>query len=166
MTLEKATELGVWLHTEFQCKMEEATELMNQPAKDETKPFDEKYKARDILQNLRQNEYLSDKYAKLFDQVSAENVSENDSVSQTQSSDVMRCALGIVMHKLGINFYDSEEATESLAHLKKSFDLMDSLPDQLKLRHMNLIQDLFNHLGIILSDRDKSDEAFGYLQRA
>lgn len=81
ITLEKATELGVWLHTEFQCKMEEATELMNLEAKDETKPFDEKYKARDILQNLRKNEYLSDKYAKLFDQVSAENVSENDSVS-------------------------------------------------------------------------------------
>ena len=54
---------------------------MNLEMKDETKPFDEKYKARDILQNLRQNEYLSDKYAKLFDQVSAENVSENDSVS-------------------------------------------------------------------------------------
>tara|TARA_B110000305_G_C18755866_1_gene323066 strand:- start:187 stop:288 length:102 start_codon:yes stop_codon:yes gene_type:complete len=33
--------------------MEEATELMNLEAKDETKPFDEKYKARDILQNLR-----------------------------------------------------------------------------------------------------------------
>lgn len=70
------------------------------------------------------------------------------------------------MHKLGINFYDSEEASESLAHLKKSFELMDSLPDQLKLRHMNLVQDLFNHIGIILSDRDKCDEAFGYLQRA
>ena len=51
----------------------------------------------------------------------------------------MRCALGLVMHKLGINFYDSEENTEALAHLKKSFELMDSLPDQLKLRHMNLV---------------------------
>ena len=67
------------------------------------------------------------------------------------------------MHKLGINFYDSEEATESLAHLKKSFELMDSLPDQLKLRHLKLVQDLFNHIGIILADRDKCDESFGYL---
>ncbi len=43
LTLQKATELSVWLHTEFQCKMEEASELMSLEAKDETKPFDEKY---------------------------------------------------------------------------------------------------------------------------
>jgi len=45
--------------------MEEASELMAKEAADQTKPFDEKYKAREILQNLRQNEYLSDKYSKL-----------------------------------------------------------------------------------------------------
>lgn len=44
-----ATELSVWLHTEFQCKMEEADTLMNEEAKDETQPFAEKYKAREIL---------------------------------------------------------------------------------------------------------------------
>jgi len=49
LTLQKATELSVWLHTEFQCKMEEADTLMCTPAKDETKPFDEKYKARELL---------------------------------------------------------------------------------------------------------------------
>ena len=59
-----------------------------------------------------------------------ENLSENDSLkSQSQGSDVMRCALGIVMYKLGVNFYDSEEAKEALIYLKKSFELMDSIPD-------------------------------------
>ena len=53
LTLEKATELSVWLHTEFQCKMEEASELMAKEAAVIEKPFDEKYKAREILQNLR-----------------------------------------------------------------------------------------------------------------
>ena len=38
---------------------------MGKEAADITKPFDEKYKAREILQNLRKNEYLSDKYSKL-----------------------------------------------------------------------------------------------------
>ena len=51
----------------------------------------------------------------------------------------MRCALGLIMHKLGLNFYDSEEATEGLVYLKKSLELMDSLPDSLKLRHLNTI---------------------------
>ncbi len=36
LTLEIATELSVWLHTEFQCKMEEASELMDKKAADET----------------------------------------------------------------------------------------------------------------------------------
>ena len=49
LTLENATELSVWLHTEFQCKMEEASELMGKEAADVAKPFDEKYKAREIL---------------------------------------------------------------------------------------------------------------------
>lgn len=78
----------------------------------------------------------------------------------------MRCALGLVMHKLGINFYECEEAGDGLACLKKSMDLIDSLPDQLKLRHMNTVQDLFNHIAIIESDRDKNDEALGYLLKA
>lgn len=36
LNLQTATELSVWLHTEFQCKMEEAETLMNEEAKDET----------------------------------------------------------------------------------------------------------------------------------
>ena len=93
--------------------------------------------------------------------------SENADDSQDQpGSDVMRCALGLVMHKLGLNFYETEEITESLAYLKKSFELMDSIPDSLKLRHLNAVQDLCNHIGIILSDREATDEALGYLERA
>jgi hypothetical protein len=70
----------------------------------------------------------------------------------------MRCALGLVMHKLGINYYDSEEGKEGLACMKKSLELMDSLPDAFKLRHLNTIQDLFNHIAIIVSDRGGTDE--------
>lgn len=51
----------------------------------------------------------------------------------------MRCALGLVMHKLGINFYEAEEPKDGLVYLKKSFELMDSLPNALKLRHLNTI---------------------------
>ena len=93
--------------------------------------------------------------------------SENADETQEQpGSDVMRCALGLVMHKLGLNFYETEEITESLVYLKKSFELMDSIPDNLKLRHLNAVQDLYNHIGIILSERESSDEALGYLERA
>ena len=36
LTLQKATELSVWLYTEFQCKMEEADALFAKVAADET----------------------------------------------------------------------------------------------------------------------------------
>lgn len=43
---------------------------------------------------------------------------------------------------------------------------MDSLPDTLKLRHLNTIQDLYNHIAIILSDKEKSEEALSYLEKS
>ena len=145
--------------------MEEADALMELEAADETKPFDEKYKARDILQNLKTNEYLSDKYTKLRD--SAENVSENNSIaSVSQGSDIMRCALGLIMHKLGVNFYDAEEPSEAVEYLKKALELMDSLPDTLKLRHLCIVQDLYNYIAIIFADREKSKEALEYLEKS
>ena len=77
----------------------------------------------------------------------------------SEGSDVMRCALGLVMYKLGLNLYEAEESKDGLVYLKKSFQLMDSLPNGLKLRHLNTIQDLYNHIAIILSDRGgTSDE--------
>lgn len=57
------------------------------------------------------------------------------------------------MHKLGNNFYDCEESKDALAYLQKSFDLMESLPDALKLRHINTIQDLYNNIAVITSER-------------
>ena len=46
---------------------------------------------------------------------------EESKDSENLGSDVMRCALGLIMYKLGVNFYDCEEASDSLVHLKKSF---------------------------------------------
>lgn len=72
-----------------------------------------------MLKQLKMSEYLSDKYTKLPKKSEdAENLSEGDSVvSQSEGSDVMRCALGLIMHKLGLNFYECEEISEALTYL-------------------------------------------------
>lgn len=143
--------------------------MMAKEAADEKKPYAEKYQARELLMNLKMSDYLSEKYTKLPKKSAedAENLSENDSqVSQSEGSDVMRCALGLIMHKLGINYYDTEEASDALAYLEKSFELMDSIPDNFKLRHLNVIQDLYNHIAIVLSERERAEEALKMLQRA
>lgn len=134
--------------------MEEADQLLEKQAADEAKPFEEKYKARDLLKNLREHAFLADKFTKMpeLNKSESENVGEDDSAkSSTEGSAVMRCALALVMYKLGVNFYETEELSEGLAHLKKSLELMDSLPDQFKLRHMNTTQDLYNHIGLVYS---------------
>lgn len=43
---------------------------------------------------------------------------------------------------------------------------MDSIPDNFKLRHLNVIQDLYNHIAIVKSERDRAEEALSMLQRA
>lgn len=83
--------------------------------------------------------------------------------------------MGLVMYKLGVNYYETEEAKDGLACFKKSFELMDTLPNGLKLRHLNTIQDLYNHIAIITSDRGganddeddlKNREALDFLNKA
>ena len=77
---------------------------------------------------------------------------EGNSVSsgpEDKGSDLMRAALALILYKLGVNFYECEEASEGLAYMKKSLDLFDSLPDALKFRHLNTVQDLYNHIAII-----------------
>lgn len=147
---------------------------MAEEAKDESQPFAEKYKAREILQNLRQSPYLADKFTRIVEHTQEEVLSDSQ-VSENQGSDVMRCALGLLMYKLGSNYYETEEGKEALACFKKSFELMDTLPNGLKLRHLNTIQDLYNHIAIITSDRGgandqedelKNREALEYLNKA
>ena len=49
---------------------------------------------------------------------------------------------------------------------KAALKLMDSIPDQFKLRHMNTIQDILNHIALVHSQRDgekNMNEALTYL---
>ena len=83
---------------------------------------------------MREHKFLAEKLTKLPSDAKseAENVSEGDSVrSNNEGSAVMRCALGLVMYRIGVNFFETEELSDALASLKKSLELMDSLPDQL-----------------------------------
>jgi hypothetical protein len=51
----------------------------------------------------------------------------------------MRCAHALILYKLGLNFFECEEFSEGIAYLQKSLEVIDSLPDALKLRHLNTV---------------------------
>ena len=71
---------------EFEPEFMESIALMLKQAEDETKPFDEKYQARDKLETL-------------LEQIKPE----------WEKSQIIRCAQGLILHRLGTNFYDTEE---------------------------------------------------------
>ena len=57
--MAQAAEISIWLHTEYQCELEEAQKLMDKVNEDESHPFYFKYQARDKLKTLLESKYLN-----------------------------------------------------------------------------------------------------------
>ena len=74
-----------WL-LEFEAEFISSVALMIKPAADERKPFDEKYQARDKLITLLES--IKPEWAE---------------------SQMIRCVQALILHRLGTNYYDSEE---------------------------------------------------------
>jgi len=64
---------------------------MAMAAQDEKKPFEEKYEARKSLEELLKNDHFM----------------------EVKDSSVMKIAQAIIFHKLGSNYYEAEELSES-----------------------------------------------------
>lgn len=65
-----------------------------------------------------------------------------------------------------MNFSDCEEYNEGEKYLKEAVELFDSLSEGLKVRFFNIIQDLYNNLGIVHCNRDCHDKGIPYLIKA
>lgn len=76
---------------------------MQKPAADETKPYQEKYDAKDIFMKL--------------------NV-----LMMLESGLAAKIARGLCLYKIGIVLFDTEESSESLKHSKESLAIWQSLP--------------------------------------
>ena len=82
--------MRTWLET-FDAEMKGSIVLMCKPAKDHTKPFAEKYEAREILESML------------------------GQIKQTwlDQSDVMKAVKALIYNRLGQNYFDAEEISES-----------------------------------------------------
>jgi len=131
-----------FLSTHFQAKIEESEYHSNLPS-DETRPFDNKYAARKILEAL--------------------NISKE---VEALTPDNKAIAKGIISYLLANNFFDTEEnsyadkfflaALESFSHLKK---------DKIFL-FFNYLQDIYNSLGILYTNREDIENGLGLFTKA
>lgn len=78
----------------------------------------------------------------------------------------MKLAKGVLEFKLGVNYFDCEEFYDAEKHLGRGLQLLEELPLTFIDSYLNLLQDLYNHLGITHCNRGKNDSGLPYLEKA
>ncbi|TNV82669.1 hypothetical protein FGO68_gene10000 [Halteria grandinella] len=144
----KSADVVKFLTEEFQGGVEQAKALSEKMIDDESKPFEYKYQARKILQALN---------AKL---------KEFQSVDEHKQSPLLTLTNSLLSFKLGVNFFDCEEFHDAEKNLQHSLDLFEQLPHSLRDKHLNTLQDIYNHIGITHCNRGNHEKGMPYLQKA
>jgi tetratricopeptide (TPR) repeat protein len=114
---------------------------MGKPAQ-ESRPYEHKYAAREMLQNLMAHERI-----KLSDEPS-------------------RAAEALIEYILGVNHFETEEITESEKHYSRCLELLLSLPGNYRAKYVNTFQDVLNALGILRCNRGENDAGMDYFNKA
>lgn len=130
-----------FFYSVFQETLEKVDFLMAKPAL-ESRPYEFKYQARDMLNSLLTNERIK----------------VNDEVS--------RAAEALVEYVLGVNHFETEEITESEKHYARCLDLLLSLPGNIRAKYVNTFQDVLNALGILRCNRGENDAGMAYFDKA
>ena len=140
---EEWLEMRNWLDG-FDVEMKGALVLMCKSAADQTKPFAEKYEAREILETL-----LGEMKQSWLDK-----------------SDMMKAVKALIYNRLGQNYFDAEEISESERQMQQSLALWEQVSKALQLRFSHSLQDVYNGIGIVLANRENNAEALPYLTKA
>lgn len=102
----------------------------------EEKPFDNKYRSREILESLLKNPNLS--------------------ISLS----------AYINYLLGINYLETEETSQGENLLKKSLVLFSELDEDKMEGYLNVLQDIYNNLGLMLLNREEIELGMGCLAKA
>jgi hypothetical protein len=132
----------IFLSTTFQYDMENAVNYYYLPS-DETRPFDNKYESRKILETL----LTKVREAKLSE--------ENQNIAN-----------GIVNYYLGVNYFETEETHQGDVFLSKSLNIFKEIKQETMVYYLHYVQDLYNQLGCIYSNRDDTNTGLGLFAKA
>jgi hypothetical protein len=130
-----------FFYTEFQKRIEEAEAFMSAD-NDPSRPYDMKYKARELLSELLSHSELQ------------------------HDSDLSKAAQGIIEYLLGVNHFETEEITQSEKHYKRSYDILTGLEPRSQAKYLVTVQDLLNSLGILCCNRGENSEGLAFFEKA
>lgn len=112
---EKWSEVKQWL-VQAEVEFLEAIRLMLVAAAEENKPFDEKYQAREKLETLLR-----------------------EMQGWWEEAEVVRCFKGLVLHRLGTNFYETEEMSMGEKKMQESSAVWKGVSKQMQMNFANCI---------------------------
>ena len=137
------TNLDSFLKFTFQMKMEENSYFFDLPSP-ETNPFDNKYIARKILEDLLKNEIITN-----FPEV----------------QEVIICT-AIIHYKLAVNFLDTEENSFAEKSFKESMKFFSKVDESKIVNYFNYLQEIYNNLGFICLNHDDNIKGIGMLAKS
>jgi KIF-binding protein len=126
-----------FFYTIFQDTLESVDRLMVKPA-DQSRPYEHKYSARDLLQQLLSHPRIK------------------------ASDDPARAAESLIEYILGVNHFETEEITESEKHYSKCLSLLLTLPLSTQAKYLNTFQDVLNALGILRCNRGENQKGLEF----
>ena len=130
-----------FFYTEFQKRIEEAEAFMSAD-NDPSRPYDMKYKARELLSELLNHSEMQ------------------------HDSDLSKAAQGIIQYLLAVNHFETEEITQSEKHYKRSYDILTGLEARSQAKYLVTVQDLLNSLGILCCNRGENSQGLAFFEKA
>lgn len=132
-------ELSIFLYTIFQFYLEKAVDLMNQedPAKKE--------KAMKIIHSLLENPFI--------------NHYRNNKI-------IFACINGILNFYIGLVKFNEEDQSACESPFLKALDYFNTLQTIVKVRYINIYQEIYNDLGIVFYNKGEIKKGLQYLGKA
>ena len=132
-------ELCIFLYTIFQYYLERANELLCQEDKDK------KEKAKKILYSLQENSFIN--YFK-------------------SNKIIYSCVNGLLNYYIGLANFNSEDQSVCETPFLKALDYFNTLPTIIKVRYINIYQEIYNNLGIVFYNKGEIKKGLQYLGKS
>ena len=132
-------ELLIFLYTMFQYYLEKANELNNQESPEK------KAKAIKIIKSLIDSSFIN---------------------HYRSNKIIFACLNGILHFYLGMFNLNNEDQTICEAPFNKAINYFNTLPTLIKMRYINLYQEIFNNLGIIYYHKGEIKKGLQHLGKA
>jgi tetratricopeptide (TPR) repeat protein len=132
-------ELCIFLYTIFQYYIEKATELMSQDEQDK------KEKAEKIIKSLLESSFIH---------------------HFRSNKIIYACLNGILNFYLGLVNFGAEDQTTCEGPFIKALDFFNTLPTIIKIRYINIYQEIYNNLGMIYYNKGEIKKGLQNLGKA